>query len=35
VIEDQKVVVGQTTTTKYAQKLEAEKPASKSSFIQH
>jgi hypothetical protein len=35
VIEDKKIVVGQTTTTKCARKTPAKKPASKSSFIQH
>jgi hypothetical protein len=35
VIEDQKIVVGQTTTTKRARKPRAKKPASKSSFIHH
>jgi hypothetical protein len=35
VIEDQKIVVGRTTTTKRARKSRAKKPASKSSFIQH
>jgi hypothetical protein len=35
VIEDQKIVVGQTTTTKCARKSRAKKLASKSSFIQH
>jgi hypothetical protein len=35
VIEDQKIVVGRTTTTKRARKSQAKKPASKSSFIQH
>jgi hypothetical protein len=34
-IEDQKIVVGQTTITKCASKSRAKKPASKSSFIQH
>jgi hypothetical protein len=33
VIEDQKIVVGRTTTTKCARKSRAKKPASKSSFI--
>jgi hypothetical protein len=35
VIEDQKIVVGQSTTTKHARKSQAKKPSSKSSFIQH
>jgi hypothetical protein len=35
VIEDQKIVVGRTTTVKRARKSQAKKPASKSSFIQH
>jgi hypothetical protein len=33
VIEDQKIVVGQTTTTKCARKSLAKKPARKSSFV--
>jgi hypothetical protein len=35
VIEDQKIVVGRTTTIKRAKKSQAKKPVSKSSFIQH
>jgi hypothetical protein len=35
VIEDQKIVVGRTTTTKRARKSRRKKLASKSSFIQH
>jgi hypothetical protein len=35
VIEDQKILVGQTTMTKRARKSQAKKPASESSFIQH
>jgi hypothetical protein len=35
VIEDQKIVVGRTTTIKHARKSRAKKPTSKSSFIQH
>jgi hypothetical protein len=35
VIEDQKIVVEQTTTTKRARKSQAKKPAGKSFFIQH
>jgi hypothetical protein len=35
VIEERKIVVGRTTTTKHARKWWAKKPASKSSFIQH
>jgi hypothetical protein len=35
VIEDQKIVVGRTTTTKCVSKSRAKKHASKSSFIQH
>jgi hypothetical protein len=35
VIEDQKIVVGRTTTTKCARKSRAKKPASKCFFIQH
>jgi hypothetical protein len=35
VIEDQKIVVERTTTTKCARKSRVKKPASKSSFIQH
>jgi hypothetical protein len=34
-IEDQKIVVGWTTTTRRARKSWAKKPASKYSFIQH
>jgi hypothetical protein len=35
VIEDQKIAVGRTTTTKRAKKSRAKKPANKYSFIQH
>jgi hypothetical protein len=35
VIEDQKIVVGRTTTTKRVRKSRAKKPVSKHSFIQH
>jgi hypothetical protein len=35
VIEDQKIVLGQTATTKCARKSQEKKPASKSSFIRH
>jgi hypothetical protein len=35
VIEDQKIVVRRSTTTKLARISRAKKPASKSSFIQH
>jgi hypothetical protein len=34
-MEDQKIVVGQTTITKHARKSRAKKPSSKPSFIQH